>query len=153
MKESTNEVNNSGKLIRRSDLSLNIPPRHPHFDGSRSGKASLQSPGISSNGGTSSRGIFRGLSFKKNQPPDGESSSLLRSDSNAAPPKSPVVPNIMSTLYGKRCTSLPVKHGLSPSSSVTTPVSARTYSEQQKSQVKIFFAVALYQQTCLELFI
>ncbi|KAJ0427771.1 putative Zinc finger, RING-CH-type, Zinc finger, RING/FYVE/PHD-type [Helianthus annuus] len=135
VKESTNEVKNTEKSTRRSDLSLNIPPRHSHF-GSRSGKASLQSPGISSNGGTSSRGIFRGLSFKKKHPADGESSSLLHPDTNAPPPESPVVTNIMSTLYGKRCASLPVKHGTNPSPSVTTPVSARTYSEQQKTQTR-----------------
>ncbi|KAM0059678.1 hypothetical protein Hdeb2414_s0005g00184031 [Helianthus debilis subsp. tardiflorus] len=135
VKESTNEVKNTEKSTRRSDLSLNIPPRHSHF-GSRSGKASLQSPGISSNGGTSSRGIFRGLSFKKKHPADGESSSLLHPDTNAPPPESPVVTNIMSTLYGKRCASLPVKHGTNPSPSATTPVSARTYSEQQKTQTR-----------------
>lgn len=141
--QSRNDVKISGKNTRRSDLSLNIPPRHEHFGSSRSVRASHQSPGIPSNGGgSSSRSIFRGLSFKKKDPPNGESSSLLRSDTdananaNAALPESPVVTNIMSTLYGKRCTSMPVKHGSSPSPSVTTPVSARTYSEQQKSQVR-----------------
>ncbi|KAK9052895.1 hypothetical protein SSX86_029525 [Deinandra increscens subsp. villosa] len=136
MKESTNEVKSAEKSTRRSDLSLNIPPRHAHFVGSRSGKASLQSPGISSNSGTSSRGIFRGLSFKKKSPIDGESSSLLHPETNVPLPESPVVTNIMSTLYGKRCTSLPVKHGSNPSPSATTPVSARTYSEQQRSQTR-----------------
>nr|XP_043606706.1 uncharacterized protein LOC122578744 [Erigeron canadensis] len=134
-KESTSEVINSGKNTRRLDLSLNIPPRHPHFGSIGSGKALLQSPSVSSNGGTSSRGIFRGLSFKKKDPPNGESSSLLRSDTNAPPPGSPAVTNHMSALKGKRCTSLPVKHGSIPSPSVTTPISARTYSEQQKSQI------------------
>ncbi|KAL4557680.1 hypothetical protein LXL04_035866 [Taraxacum kok-saghyz] len=100
-------------------------------------KASLQSPGISSNGTSSSRGIFRGLSFKKKDhiPPNGESSSLLPSDSNAPPPESPLVPNTASHLYRKRCTSLPVKHTSNPSPSATTPISARTYNEQQKSQI------------------
>lgn len=137
VKESTNEVNNnnSGKNTRRSDLSLNIPPRHAHFGSTRSGKASLQSPSVSSNGGPTPRGIFGGLSFKRRDPVDGESSSLLRSDINAPPLESPAVTNIMPTLYGKRCTSLPVKHGQNHSPSVTTPVSARTYSEQQKSQI------------------
>lgn len=135
MNESTNEVKSSEKGIRRSDLSLNIPPRHAHFGSSRSNKASLQSPGISSNGASSSRSMFRGISFKKKDPPDGESSSLLRPDINVPPPESPVVTNIKSNIYSKRCTSLPVKHGSLPSPSVTTPVSARTYSEQQKSQI------------------
>lgn len=137
MKESKNEVKNTDKNIRRSDLSLNIPPRHSQFSG-RNGKASLQSPGISPNGGTgtSSRGIFRGLSFKKKNPADGESSSLLHPDANALTPESPVATNMMSSLYWKRCASLPVKHGSNPSPSAATPVSARTFSEQQKSQVR-----------------
>nr|GEY39318.1 RING/U-box superfamily protein [Tanacetum cinerariifolium] len=136
MNESTNEVKSSEKSTRRSDLSLNIPPRHTHFGSSRSNKASLQSPGISSNGASSSRSIFRGISFKKKDPPDGESSSLLRPDINVPPPESPAVTNIKSTIYSKRCTSLPVKHGSLPSPSVATPISARTYSEQQKSQAQ-----------------
>ncbi|KAL4570398.1 hypothetical protein LXL04_026050 [Taraxacum kok-saghyz] len=137
VKESTNEVKNYGKSTRFSDLSLNIPPRHAHFGSNRRDKASLQSPGISSNGTPSSRGIFRGLSFKKKDhiPPNGESSSLLTSDSNAPPPESPLVPNTASNLYWKRCTSLPVKHASNPSPSATTPISARTYNEQQKSQI------------------
>ncbi|KAD3641585.1 hypothetical protein E3N88_30809 [Mikania micrantha] len=133
VKESKNEVTNAEKSTRRSNLSLNIPPRHAHFGGSRNDKSSLQSPGISSNGGPSSRGIFRGLSFKRKNPVDGESSSLLHPDTNAPPPESPVVTNFMSTLNWKRCTSLPVKHGSNPSPSAATPVSARTYVEQQKS--------------------
>ncbi|KAI3501616.1 hypothetical protein L1887_29524 [Cichorium endivia] len=135
--KSPNEVKNYGKSTRFSDLSLNIPPRHAHFGSNRTGKASLQSPSISSNGSSSSRGIFRGLSFKKKDHihPNGESSSLLPSDTNAPPPGSPLAPNTVSNLYWKRCTSLPVKHASNPSPSVTTPVSARTYSEQQKSQV------------------
>ncbi|XP_076895211.1 uncharacterized protein LOC143547753 [Bidens hawaiensis] len=135
VKEPANETKSAEKTTRRSDLSLNIPPRHSNF-GSRNGKASVHSPGISSNGGTTSRGIFRGLSFKKKHPADGESSSLLHPDTNAQPPDSPAVTNIMSSLYGKRCTSLPVKHGSNPSPSATTPVSARTYSEQQKTQTR-----------------
>ncbi|XP_024993644.1 uncharacterized protein LOC112527310 isoform X2 [Cynara cardunculus var. scolymus] len=131
--ESANEVTNSGKTTRRSDLSLNIPPRHAHFGSSRNGKPFIQSPGILSNGNSSSRGIFRGLSFKKKDPSNGESSSLLP---NAAPPESPVVANnINPALHWNRCTSLPVKHASNQSPSVTTPVSARTYSEQQKSQM------------------
>ncbi|CAH1415172.1 unnamed protein product [Lactuca virosa] len=140
---STNEVKNYGKSTRFSDLSLNIPPRHAHFSSNRREKASLQSPGISSNGtsssSSSSRGIFRGLSFKKKDhvPHNGESSSLLPSDTNAPPPESPIVSNTISNLHWKRCTSLPVKHASSnPSPSATTPVSARTYSEQQKSHIQ-----------------
>ncbi|KAL8201136.1 hypothetical protein R6Q57_012475 [Mikania cordata] len=133
VKEPKNEVKIAEKSIRHSNLSLNIPPRHAHFGAGRSDKASLQSPGILSNGGSSSRGIFRGLSFKKKHPVDGESSSLLHPDTNAPPPESPVVTNFMSTSNWKRCTSLPVKHGSNPSPSATTPVSARTYIETQKS--------------------
>lgn len=133
VEQSATKVTNSGKSTRRSDLSLNIPPRHAHFGSSRCGTAFVQSPGISSNGNPSSRGIFRGLSFKKKDPPpNGESSSLLP---NAAPPESPALANTMPALYWNRCTSLPVKHASNTSPSVTTPVSARTYSEQQKSQL------------------
>ncbi|KAI3728018.1 hypothetical protein L6452_16643 [Arctium lappa] len=133
VEESGSEVTNSGKTMRRSDLSLNIPPRHAHFGSSRNGKAFAQSPGISSNGNSASRSIFRGLSFKKKDPPNGESSSLLP---NATQPENPAVANIMPALHWNRCASLPVKHASNTSPSVATPVSARTYSEQQKSQIR-----------------
>lgn len=132
VEESASEVTNSGKTTRRSDLSLNIPSRHAHFGSGLNGKAFIQSPGISSNGNSASRSIFRGLSFKKKDPPNGESSSLLP---NAAQPENTSMANIMPTLHWNRCASLPVKHASNPSPSVTTPVSARTYSEQQKSQI------------------
>ncbi|KAJ9549626.1 hypothetical protein OSB04_022169 [Centaurea solstitialis] len=132
VEKSANEVPNSGKTVRRSDLLVNIPPRHARLGSSRNGQAFVQSPGISSSGNSASRSIFRGLSFKKKDPPNGESSSLLPNTSQS---ESPAVANGMPALHWNRCASLPVKHASNHSPSVATPVSARTYSEQQKSQI------------------
>ncbi|KAM7463032.1 hypothetical protein LguiA_031153 [Lonicera macranthoides] len=134
-KVSTNEVIiNSGTSVRRSDLSLQIPPRHGGFGNSRSGKGLLQSPSVT-NGSSSSVGFIRGLSFKKKvTAPDAEKSSLLRSDPYKAP-ESPVLANFMSKLSWERCTSLPVTHAPNLSPSVSMPASARTYREQSKSNI------------------
>ncbi|KAA8548531.1 hypothetical protein F0562_000202 [Nyssa sinensis] len=130
-----NEVVNSGSSARRLDLSLQIPPRGPRplgFGRSCSGKGLLQSQG-SSNGSSSSAGFLRGLSFKKKvTTPDGEKNSLLSSDPKTAP-ESPVLANLRS--MWKRCTSLPVTHAPNLTPSVSTPASARTSGEQQKSLV------------------
>uniref|UniRef100_A0A5B6YVK1 RING-CH-type domain-containing protein n=1 Tax=Davidia involucrata TaxID=16924 RepID=A0A5B6YVK1_DAVIN len=131
----TNEVVNSGSSAKRSDLSLQIPPRGPRplgFGSSRSGKGLLQSQG-SSNGSSSSGGFLRGLSFKKKVTIDGEKNSLLSPDPKAAP-ESPVLANFMSAAW-KRCASLPVTPASNLSPSVSTPASARTFGEQQKSHV------------------
>ena len=128
----SNEILNSGPSVKRSDLSLQIPPRPSPlgFGSSRSGKHLLQFRDAS-NGSSSSRGFLRGLSFKKKvTAPDGEKSSLLYSD---PAPESPVLANLVSSC--KKCTSLPVTPASNLSPSASTPVSARTYSERLKSQV------------------
>ncbi|KAJ0779720.1 putative Zinc finger, RING-CH-type, Zinc finger, RING/FYVE/PHD-type [Helianthus annuus] len=114
VKESTNEVKNSEKNTRRSDLSLKIPTRHAQIDASK--------------GGTSSR-VVKGVRFKEKTPRDGERSPLLH-------PESPIVTKIKSIFHGNRSWSLPVKQESNMSPSITTPVSARTYGEQQKSQIR-----------------
>ncbi|XP_057957936.1 uncharacterized protein LOC131150890 isoform X2 [Malania oleifera] len=129
---SNEEIVNSGPTSRRSDLSLQIPPRPLAFGSNRSGKGILQSQG-SLKGISSSKGFLRALSFKKKGVSiDGEKSSLLNPNSKA-PPESPVFSNIMSTLSGKRCASLPVTPASILSPSVSTPTSARTHIEEKKS--------------------
>ncbi|GFZ21858.1 RING/U-box superfamily protein [Actinidia rufa] len=128
----SNEILNSGPSVKRSDLSLQIPPRPSPlgFGSSRSGKHLLQFQDAS-NGSSSSRGFLRGLSFKKKvTAPDGEKSSLLYSD---PAPESSVLANLVSSC--KKCTSLPVTPASNLSPSASTPVSARTYSERLKSQI------------------
>lgn len=120
MNESTNEVKHPEKNRRPSDLS--IPKKRVHFG----------TPGSSSNGGTSPWGFFRALSFKKKNVPGDESRSLL---DPAVQPESPVVAKLKSMFTWNRSTSLPVKHDSNVSPSIPSPVSARTYSEQQKSKV------------------
>ncbi|CAK9149081.1 unnamed protein product [Ilex paraguariensis] len=125
-------VMNSRTTVRRSDLSLQIPPTPLGFGGSRSGKGIIQSPGIL-NGNSSSGGLFRGLSFKKKAAAsDGERSSLLNPDPKTAL-ESPVLANFMSKLPWQRCASLPVTPASNQSPSVSTPASARSYGEQHKS--------------------
>ncbi|CAH1445945.1 unnamed protein product [Lactuca virosa] len=72
-------------------------------------------------GGTG-RNVWDGFSGD-HVPHNGESISLLPSDTNAPPPESPLVSNTISNLHWKRCTSLPVKQASSnPSPSATTPI-------------------------------
>ncbi|KAA8527504.1 hypothetical protein F0562_034781 [Nyssa sinensis] len=128
----TTEVVKSGPSVRRTDLSLQVPPRPLGFGTSRSGKGLLQSQG-SSNGSSSPGGFLRGLSFKKKvTAPDSVKSSLLNSDPKAAP-ESPVLANFLSAW--KRCTSLPVTPASNLSPSASTPASARTLGERQKSHI------------------
>ncbi|KAJ0620924.1 hypothetical protein HanIR_Chr01g0002881 [Helianthus annuus] len=70
---------------------------------------------------------LKSVRFKEKTPRDGERSPLLH-------PESHIVTKIKSIFHGNRSWSLPVKQGSNMSPSITTPVSARTYSEQQKSQ-------------------
>lgn len=112
---------NPGPTTRRSDLTLQVPPRPGGFSSSRSG-----------NGSSSAAGLFRGFSFKKKTASsDGERSSLLNSDPKAAP-ESPALSNLTSW---QRCTSLPVTPASNLSPQITVPASARTLGEMQRSRV------------------
>lgn len=116
---STDEVVNLGQSVKRSDLSLQIPPRPVGLGSSR--------------GSSSSRGFLRGLSFKKKiTTPDGEKSSLLYPDLKTAP-ESPVLANFMSGW--KKCASVPVSPASNLSPSASTPASARTSGERVKSHI------------------
>lgn len=116
---SSDEVVNLGQSVKRSDLSLQIPPRPVGLGSSR--------------GSSSSRGFLRGLSFKKKvTTPDGEKSSLLYPDLKTAP-ESPVLANFMSGW--KKCASVPVSPASNLSPSASTPASARTSGERVKSHI------------------
>lgn len=131
--ESTTEVTNSASSLRRSDLSLQIPPRHVGFGNSHRGKGLLKSPSIPS--GSSSAGLLRGLSFKKKVTNyDGEKNQLLNSDPKGAP-GSPVLASFKAKFSWDRSTSLPVTPADNSSPSTPFPASARTYGEQTKSRV------------------
>ncbi|KAK6130434.1 hypothetical protein DH2020_035844 [Rehmannia glutinosa] len=134
-RESRNMSANSEPSTRRSDLTLQIPPRPSGFSSSRSGKGLIKSPSVS-NGSSSTAGFFRALSFKKGTTVlDGERSSLLSSDPKVAL-ESPAVSNHTSNLSWKRCTSLPVTPASNLSPQITaTPSSARTVSERQRPNI------------------
>ncbi|XP_016541946.1 uncharacterized protein LOC107842538 isoform X2 [Capsicum annuum] len=122
-RESSNMVSGLGPNMKRADLSLQIPPRHAGFGSGR--KYSPRSPGPTG-------GFLRALSFKKKAASsDGERSSLLSSDRKVVP-GSPLPVNFFSSNWQK-CTSLPVTPASNTSPSVSTPISARTHGEQQRS--------------------
>ncbi|KAL2341180.1 hypothetical protein Fmac_009120 [Flemingia macrophylla] len=125
------EVSDSGPGGgRRPDISLHVPPRPIGF-GSTSGGRVLDHSQSFNKGISSSRGFLRALSFKrKGNVADGERSCLLNSDPQSAA-DSPNMTTI-SEIAWKRCTSLPVTPASNLSPSVSTPISARTYSEQTK---------------------
>ncbi|KAG5559988.1 hypothetical protein RHGRI_003315 [Rhododendron griersonianum] len=129
----SDELVNSRPNLKRSDLSLQIPTKPPiSFGSSRSGKNLLQSQDASS-GSPSSRGFFRGLSFKKKVTiTEAEKSSLLNPDLKTTP-ESPVLEN--STFSWKKCASVPVTPASNLSPYASTPSSTRTYSERVKSHV------------------
>lgn len=132
-KDSTTEVTNSVSSLQRSNLSLQIPPRHAGFGSSHRGKGLLQSPSIPS--GSSSTGLLRGLSFKKKVTSfDGERNYLLNSDPKGAP-GSPVLANFKAKFSWDRSTSLPMTPADSLSPPASLPASARTYGEQTKSRI------------------
>ncbi|KAJ4826283.1 hypothetical protein Tsubulata_048905 [Turnera subulata] len=124
---SKEEASTAGPSGRRTDLSLQIPPRAVGFGTSR-----IQSQN-SYKGSPSSGGLFRAFSLKKKAAqPDGERSSLLNSDPTMAP-ESPIVASLKSAFSWKRCTSLPVTHASNLSPSVRTPASARLPGESNKA--------------------
>lgn len=133
----SNEFVNSRSNLKRSDLSLQIPPKTPiGFGSSRSGKFSTSSQDASS-GSPSTRGFLRGLSFKKKVTiADGEKSSLLNQDLKTTP-ESPVLANFR--FSWKKCASVPVTPASNLSPSASTPSSTRTYSERVKSHVSCSF--------------
>ncbi|GFP81891.1 hypothetical protein PHJA_000332400, partial [Phtheirospermum japonicum] len=102
-----------GPSTRRSDLTLQIPPRPGGFSGSRSG-------------------FLRALSFKRVTTPssDGVTSSLLNSDLKTGPPESPALSNLASSLNWKRCTSLPVMPASNLSPQINGPSSSQNSAPQ-----------------------
>ncbi|XVE82027.1 hypothetical protein DITRI_Ditri15bG0113900 [Diplodiscus trichospermus] len=130
LEPSDSEVSKPGTSGRRSDLSLQIPPRPLGF-GSHSGNGLLQSQG-SGKGSSSSGGFLHGLSFKKKGiVADGERSALLIVDSRPGP-ESPNVASFPSPFYWRKSTSLPVTPASNLSPSVNVPPSEKLAGEQNK---------------------
>ncbi|KAL2930478.1 Elongation factor 4 [Bienertia sinuspersici] len=113
-------------------LSLQIPIKPVIFAKFQDGEGSLQSL-VSSKGAASLSGNFlRGFSFKnRSKPPDAEKSHLLNSNPEEVA-RSPTLPRGMSKFKSARCSSLPGPAFESPPS-ITTPASARTTRESQRS--------------------
>lgn len=110
-------------------LSLQVPTKPVVFTNLQGGEGSLQSQVSSKCGSSSSKNFLNGLSFKKKSiVPDGENSRLLNSNPQAAAGS----PTLSKVMWWTRCSSLPGPAFESPPA-VTTPVSARTASENQRS--------------------
>lgn len=125
------EISDSGANGRRPDISLQVPPRPLGFGSTAGGKVLDHSQSFSK-GRSSPKGFLRVLSFKRkvNVAADGERSSLLNSDPKTAAESTSMTS--ISEIPWSRCNSLPVSHAPNLSPSVAaTPVSARTYNEQQ----------------------
>ncbi|XP_012069427.1 uncharacterized protein LOC105631841 isoform X2 [Jatropha curcas] len=131
--ESSNEeVPNPEPGGRRSNLSVQIPPRPIGIGTSRSGKGLIHSQ-HSCKGSSSSGGLLRVLSFAKGSAiPDGERSLLLNSSPKTAP-DSPIMASLRSAFSRERCASLPVTPASNLSPSVSTPVSARMPGESTRT--------------------
>ncbi|KAL1320127.1 uncharacterized protein LOC107638529 isoform X2 [Arachis ipaensis] len=124
---SNKEVSDNRPSGKRPDISLQVPPRPVGFG---SGRALDHSQSFSK-GISSSRGFLRALSLKrKANVTDGERSCLLNSDSKTSADSSNM--DSISDAAWKRCTSLPVTPASNLSPSVSTPVSARTYTGQKQ---------------------
>ncbi|PNY13514.1 zinc finger protein [Trifolium pratense] len=123
------EISDNGSSGKRPDISLQVPPRPLGF-GSTAGGRVLDHSQSFSKGISSPKDILRVLSFKrKSNVVDGERSSLLNSDFKTAADSTNMAS--ISEISWSRCNSLPVSHAPNLSPSVVTPVSARTYNEQQ----------------------
>ncbi|KAL5097227.1 hypothetical protein RYX36_001554 [Vicia faba] len=124
------EVAYSGVSEKRPDISLQVPPRPLGFgSGSTRGRVLDHSQSFSKVI-SSPKDFLRALSFKrKENVVDGESSSLLNTDFKTAPDSTRMAS--ISEISWSRCTSLPVSHAPNLSPLIATPVSARTYNEQQ----------------------
>ncbi|KAL0376515.1 UNVERIFIED_CONTAM: hypothetical protein Scaly_0769100 [Sesamum calycinum] len=136
--EARHMVANPGSSKRSSDLTLQIPPRPVGLAGSRSGKYTLQSPGVVS-GSSPTGGFLRAFSFKKRSTgSDSIRSSLLSSDPKATP-ESPDFSNHVTNLNWKRCTSLPVTPASNLSPHIIVPASAsegkRPYTGESQATV------------------
>ncbi|KAK2393994.1 RING/U-box superfamily protein [Trifolium repens] len=123
------EISANGSSGKRPDISLQVPPRPLGFGSTCGGKVLDHSQSFSK-GISSPKDFLRVLSFKRKvNVVDGERSSLLNSDSKTAADSTNKAP--ISEISWSRCNSLPVSHAPNLSPSVATPVSARTYNEQQ----------------------
>jgi hypothetical protein len=139
------EISANGSSGKRPDISLQVPPRPLGFGSTCGGKVLDHSQSFSK-GISSPKDFLRVLSFKRKvNVVDGERSSLLNSDSKTAADSTNKAP--ISEISWSRCNSLPVSHAPNLSPSVATPVSARTYNEQQiKPHVSplLFHRVSLF---------
>jgi len=140
------EISDSGANGRRPDISLQVPPRPLGFGSTAGGKVLDHSQSFSK-GRPSPKDFLRALSFKRKvNAADGERSSLLNSDPKTASESTSMTS--ISEIPWSRCNSLPVSHAPNLSPSVaSTPVSARTYNEQQiKPHVSplLFHRVSLF---------
>ncbi|XP_047338021.1 uncharacterized protein LOC124941718 [Impatiens glandulifera] len=126
----TNQTTSDSQLIlRRPELSLNVPHRMIRVFGTSLSSKDLLHPrdaAFNVTNSSSRPGFLRALSFKNKSttttlPDAAETNSLLNSETKAAIPGSPVMANLISVW--NRCTSLPVTtaSNLSPSTSGPLP--------------------------------